>query len=63
MGNNVNIASRLEGINKNFGTRIIISENTYKMVKDSVEVRELGKIAPKGISEEIRIYELINITS
>lgn len=63
MGNNVNIASRLEGINKNFGTRIIISENTYDMVKDSVEVRELGKIAPKGISEEIRIFELINIKS
>ena len=61
MGNNVNIASRLEGINKNFGTRIIISENTYKLVKDKAEVRELGKIAPKGISEEIKIYELIDI--
>jgi adenylate cyclase len=61
IGNNVNIASRLEGINKNFGTKIIISESAYNLVKNEVETRELGKIAPKGISEEIRIFELTGI--
>lgn len=61
MGNQVNIASRLEGINKNFGTRIIISQSTYELVNNVAVVKELGKIAPKGISEEIKIFELIDI--
>jgi len=61
MGNQVNIASRLEGINKNYGTRVIISQSTYQKAELSVNVRELGNIIPKGISREVKIYELTGI--
>lgn len=36
MGDNVNLSSRLEGINKEYGTHIIISEYTYEVVKDQM---------------------------
>ena len=37
----VNIASRLEGVNKAYGTQIIIEENTYRFAQNAIEVREL----------------------
>jgi len=59
IGDNVNLASRLEGVNKEFGTRIIVSESTYEQVKDSIEARELDLIRVKGKEIPIRIYEVI----
>ena len=59
MGDNVNLASRLEGINKQYGTETIISEYTYKQVKDDFICRELDQIRVKGKEEPVRIYELI----
>lgn len=59
IGDSVNLASRLEGVNKEFGTKIIVSESTYEQVKDAVEVRELDLIRVKGKQIPIRIYELI----
>lgn len=59
IGDSVNLASRLEGVNKEFGTRIIISESTYEQVKDEIEARELDLIRVKGKQIPIRIYELI----
>jgi adenylate cyclase len=60
IGDEVNLASRLEGVNKEYGTHIIISENTYKHIKDSsFIVRELDRIRVKGKKEPIIIYELI----
>ncbi|HUI29853.1 MAG TPA: adenylate/guanylate cyclase domain-containing protein [Candidatus Acidoferrales bacterium] len=59
IGDNVNLASRLEGVNKEFGTKIIVSESTYEQVKDSIEARELDLIKVKGKQIPIRIYELI----
>ena len=59
MGDNVNLASRLEGINKQYGTEIIISEFTYEQVKDNLICRELDLIRVKGKNEPVRIYELI----
>jgi adenylate cyclase len=59
MGDNVNLASRLEGTNKKFGTRLIISENTYELVKDQMLVRELDLIKVKGKKQPVRIYELL----
>lgn len=63
IGDPVNIASRLEGINKVFGTKIIISEPTYYAAKDSVISRELDLVTVKGKNVPIRIYELIDIGS
>ncbi len=59
IGDTVNLASRLEGVNKFFGTRIIISESVFRLAKDAVETRELDLIRVKGKNVPIRIYELV----
>jgi adenylate cyclase len=59
MGDNVNLASRLEGLNKQFGTRLIVSETTYQMVRDQVVARELDLIRVKGKTQPVTIYELV----
>ncbi len=59
MGDNVNLGSRLEGVNKVYSTNIIISEKTYELVKDWFIVRELDLIRVKGKLEPVRIYELM----
>ncbi len=61
MGDSVNLASRLEGANKFYGTTAMISENTYNNVKDDVDVRKLDKIRVVGKSEPIVIYELLGM--
>jgi adenylate cyclase len=59
MGDNVNLASRLEGLNKIYGTHIIMSENTYKLVKEKFENRKLDAVQVKGKKKSILIYELL----
>lgn len=61
IGDNVNLASRLEGVNKVYGTDIIISENTYELVKERVFVRELDNLIVKGKTLPVKVYELIDI--
>jgi len=61
IGDNVNLGARLEGTNKKFNTNIIISEFTYKMVKDKVNVRELGSERVKGKYQSVKIYELLGM--
>ena len=58
MGDGVNVASRLEGLNKQFGTSICISEDVYRQVKGRVVARLPGRIAVKGRASEIMVYEL-----
>jgi len=59
MGDNVNLASRAEGLNKIYGTNIIITENTQKVVKGKFETRELDVVRVKGKKKPILIFELI----
>jgi len=59
IGDHVNLASRLEGANKSYGTNIIISESTYELVKDKINARFLDLITVKGKSQPIKIYELL----
>lgn len=59
MGDSVNLGSRLEGINKEYGTHIIISEFTNEEVKDAFVTREVDRVKVKGKNEPVRIYELI----
>ena len=61
IGDNVNLGARLEGTNKQYLTNIIISENTYGLVKDQVIVRELDNIRVKGKNKPVLIYELIDV--
>lgn len=58
IGDEVNLAARLEGTNKFYWTTIIISESTYEQVKDKAIVRELDLVRVKGKSRPVRIYEL-----
>jgi adenylate cyclase len=59
MGDSVNLASRLEGTNKEYGTNIIISEFTYESIKDELFCRELDAVRVKGKKLPVRIYELL----
>jgi adenylate cyclase len=59
MGDTVNTASRLEGANKQFGTRILIDGTTRDMVSDAMETRELDLIGVVGKFEPVRVYELL----
>ncbi len=57
---NVNLASRLEWINKQYWTHIIISDNVYEKIKDKFITRELDTIKVKWKSQKTKIYELIS---
>ncbi len=60
MGDSVNLGSRLEGINKQYGTRIIISEFTKnKISADEFLYREIDWVKVKGKNEPVKIYELM----
>jgi class 3 adenylate cyclase len=60
MGDNVNLASRLESLNKAYGTRILVSETTYRAAKDTDLVfRALDLIRVKGKLEPTPLYELV----
>lgn len=58
MGDAVNLASRLEGTNKEYETRIIISEGTYAHVQGQVICRRLGAVRVKGKRKPVRIFEV-----
>ncbi len=59
MGDNVNMASRLEGANKIYGTQVIVSETTYEAASGKFLFRPLGIVALKGKSKGMAIYELL----
>ncbi|MDB5707719.1 MAG: adenylate/guanylate cyclase protein [Sphingomonas bacterium] len=59
MGDTVNIASRLEGANKAYGTMILADEATIDCVRPQIEARELDIMAAVGKSEPVRIFELL----
>jgi len=61
IGDAVNLASRLEGLNKYYGTQILISESTYAEVKDAVLARPVDWVSVKGRSAALLVYELLGI--
>lgn len=60
MGSSVNLASRLEGVNKQYGTWILISEQTYNAGGSEFTVRQMDRVRVMGIQEPVRLYELID---
>jgi adenylate cyclase len=63
IGDGVNLGSRLESASKQYGTDIIISENTYLPCKDRIYARELDYIKVKGKNKPVSIYELVALKS
>lgn len=59
MGDAVNLASRLEGANKAYGSKMMISESTYRACDSMVDVRELDILRVVGKSEAVKVYELL----
>ena len=59
IGDGVNLSSRLEGVTKEYGCDIVISEYTYSLCQDKIWVRELDRTQVKGKSQPVNLYELI----
>ena len=59
MGDAVNLASRLEGVNKIYGTQLMVSEFTQGDIAEDLETRELDQIRVVGKNEPIKIYEVL----
>ncbi|MGK7890523.1 MAG: adenylate/guanylate cyclase domain-containing protein [Leptolyngbyaceae cyanobacterium] len=59
IGDPVNASSRIEGLNKIYGTEIIIGPQTYELAKDHVIVRKLDTVAVYGKEEGLEVYELL----
>ena len=61
MGNAVNLAARLEGVNKQYGTWILASDDTVKETEGRILTRKLDKVRVVGINEPVRLHNLIEI--
>ncbi|MFK7859696.1 MAG: adenylate/guanylate cyclase domain-containing protein [Granulosicoccus sp.] len=55
-GNSVNLAARLESLNKEFGTGVLVSENTARLAGDRVDLRVIGETSIRGQAGMIKIY-------
>src|SRR3974390_813128 len=63
MGDGVNVAARLGGINKNFGTSVCISEDIVAAAGADIVSRPVKKITVKGRKHEFMVYELLGIAN
>jgi adenylate cyclase len=63
LGNTVNLAARLEGLNKQFGTTILVSEDVYRRVEDLFIFRACEAVVAKGMTKETRVYELLGAST
>jgi len=59
VGEHTNLASRLEGLNKYFGTRVLATREIQKMLEESITSRLVGNIQVKGFTRVVEIYELL----
>jgi adenylate cyclase len=59
VGDTVNLASRVEGLNKEMGTTMLVTEATYRAAGLDVEVKDRGPVSVKGREEPVRVYEVI----
>ena len=60
IGDTVNLASRTEALNKPFATDILITENTYVLIKDKIIAEEMPGVHVKGKTDPIKMYAVVN---
>jgi adenylate cyclase len=63
MGNSVNLAARLEGVNKQYGTWLLISEATQVEAGEEFAFRKMDRVRVVGINQPVRLFELIDETT
>jgi adenylate cyclase len=61
VGDTINVAARLESLNKLLGTDILVSEPTAKTLSSAIQVRELGKFVVAGKSNAIGVFEVLGV--
>jgi len=61
VGDAVNVAARVEGLNKEFGTVILLTEATRLAIGDGLEVKDRGPVSVKGRREPVHVYELVGL--
>ena len=61
IGDNVNLAARVEGLTRKFDSHIIITEYTYARVKDSVDAKELEAVTVKGKERPVVMYNVLGM--
>ncbi len=59
MGDGVNLAARLEGVNKEFGTRICVSHAVFREAGERLWLRRIGVVTVKGRRADMQVYELL----
>jgi len=63
IGDPVNLASRVEALNKPLGTDILITEDTWNMVKDHIIAEEMPPVTVKGKEKPVRLFAVVNLTA
>ncbi|VIO70958.1 adenylate/guanylate cyclase domain-containing protein [Bradyrhizobium ivorense] len=59
LGATINLAARLEGLNKNYGTQVLVSEAVKARAEAAFVFRSVDRISPKGFAEAFNVYELV----
>jgi len=63
MGDTVNLASRLEGLNKLYGTEILVNQHAYEAARERIVARQIGLVRVKGKRECVEIWEPLGLQS
>ncbi len=63
LGNTVNLAARLEGLNKQYGTEILASEAVYSRARHCFDFKAIDAVIAKGMTKETRVFELVGASS
>jgi adenylate cyclase len=59
-GDAVNLAARLEQLNKDYGTLVLVSGNTVSLLKDSYQLESIGEVTIRGKQKMVELFQLVN---